>query len=159
MYSILINKQISPFIYIDLTMDPSTLDVNIHPSKNEVRFLHSDPIIVAIVQSIERVLLQKSAKQTTTTTTQLTFHLVASSQKQSLPMKWIFPLFASLDTHHDYIESSNHDTILIHRRRSTIGNESKTKENSIFKYKCGEIEFSFSSIEHSPNIKSRSKIR
>ena len=76
MYSVLINKQISPFIYADLTMDPSTLDVNIHPSKNEVRFLHSDPIIVSIVQSIERVLTQKSAKQTTTSTTQLTFHIV-----------------------------------------------------------------------------------
>ena len=79
MYAVLVNKQLCPFIYLDLTMDPSTLDVNIHPSKNEVRFLHADPIIVSIVQSIERVLLQKSAKQTTTTTatTQLTFHTVS----------------------------------------------------------------------------------
>jgi DNA mismatch repair protein MLH1 len=76
MYSILINKQISPFVYLDLTMDPTTLDVNIHPSKNEIRFLHADPIIVAIVQAIENIILTKSAKQTTTTT-QLTFHIVS----------------------------------------------------------------------------------
>ena len=44
MYAVLINKQISPFVYLDLIMDPTTLDVNIHPSKNEVRFLHADPI-------------------------------------------------------------------------------------------------------------------
>lgn len=75
MYAVLVNKQLNPLIYLDLTMDPSTLDVNIHPSKNEVRFLHADPIIVAIVQAIERVLIDKSAKQSTTTT-QLTFHMV-----------------------------------------------------------------------------------
>ncbi len=75
MYAILINKQTSPFIYLDLTMDPTTLDVNIHPSKNEIRFLHADQIIVAIVQAIENIIINKSDKQTTTTT-QLTFHMV-----------------------------------------------------------------------------------
>ena len=75
MYAVLVNKQTSPYVYLDLIMDPTTLDVNIHPSKNEVRFLHADPIIVAIVQAIERVIVDKSAKQTTTTT-QLTFHMV-----------------------------------------------------------------------------------
>ena len=77
MYAVLINKQTCPFIYLDLKMDPSTLDMNIHPSKNEVRFLHADAIIVAIVQALEKVILQKSAKQTTTTT-QLTFHMVST---------------------------------------------------------------------------------
>ena len=81
MYAVLINKQTSPFVYLDLIMNPSTLDVNIHPSKNEVRFLHADPIIVAIVQAIERVLVAKSAKQTTTTT-QLTFHMVSESHEE-----------------------------------------------------------------------------
>jgi len=77
MYAVLINKQYSPFIYLDLIMDPTTLDVNIHPSKNEVRFLHSDPIIVHITQSIEKVIIEKSSKQSTATaTTQLTFHMV-----------------------------------------------------------------------------------
>ncbi|CAF0996988.1 unnamed protein product [Rotaria sordida] len=78
MYAVLVNKQTSPFVYIDLIMDPTTLDVNIHPSKNEVRFLHADPIIVTIVQAIERIIVEKSAKQTTTTT-QLTFHMTPTS--------------------------------------------------------------------------------
>jgi DNA mismatch repair protein MLH1 len=76
MYAVLINKQTSPFVYLDLIMDPTTLDVNIHPSKNEIRFLHADPIIVAIVQAIEHIIVAKSAKQSTTTT-QLTFHMVS----------------------------------------------------------------------------------
>ncbi|CAF1236392.1 unnamed protein product [Adineta steineri] len=78
MYAVLINKQTSPFVYLDLIMDPTTLDVNIHPSKNEIRFLHADPIIVAIVQAIEQIIVAKSAKQTTTTT-QLTFHMTPTS--------------------------------------------------------------------------------
>ncbi|CAF1075460.1 unnamed protein product, partial [Rotaria magnacalcarata] len=78
MYAVLVNKQTSPFVYLDLIMDPTTLDVNIHPSKNEVRFLHADPIIVSIVQAIEHIIVAKSAKQTTTTT-QLTFHMTPTS--------------------------------------------------------------------------------
>ena len=76
MYAVLVNKQVSPFVYLDLTMDPATLDVNIHPSKNEVRFLHADPIIVNIVQSMEQIIVTKSAKQTSTSA-QLTFHMVS----------------------------------------------------------------------------------
>ncbi|CAF3299294.1 unnamed protein product [Rotaria socialis] len=78
MYAVLVNKQTSPFVYLDLIMDPTTLDVNIHPSKNEVRFLHADPVIVHIVQAIEHIIVEKSAKQTTTTT-QLTFHMTPTS--------------------------------------------------------------------------------
>ena len=78
MYTVLINQQISLFVYLDLIMDPTTLDVNIHPSGNEVRFLHADPIIVAIVQAMENVILSKSAKQITTTT-QLTLPMVQFS--------------------------------------------------------------------------------
>ncbi|CAF3276157.1 unnamed protein product, partial [Rotaria sp. Silwood2] len=38
MYTVLINKQTSPFVYLYLILDPTTLDVNIYPTKNEVRF-------------------------------------------------------------------------------------------------------------------------
>ncbi|CAF1045376.1 unnamed protein product, partial [Didymodactylos carnosus] len=66
MYALYVSKSTLPFVYVDLQMEPSTLDVNIHPSKSEVRFLNSEQIIQIIVKQIEDVLVQKSAKHSTT---------------------------------------------------------------------------------------------
>mmetsp|Transcript_8137 Transcript_8137/g.16405 ORF Transcript_8137/g.16405 Transcript_8137/m.16405 type:complete len:787 (-) Transcript_8137:1060-3420(-) len=44
-YSGILPRGAHPFVYLDISMEPSNLDVNVHPSKREVRFLHSEKII------------------------------------------------------------------------------------------------------------------
>ncbi|KAK6456700.1 histidine kinase-like ATPase [Scheffersomyces xylosifermentans] len=58
-----------PFIYLSLEIDPQNVDVNIHPTKREVRFLHEDEIIELVVDKVHLVLsnVDKSRKFKTQT--------------------------------------------------------------------------------------------
>ena len=46
------------FVLISLQVDPQNLDVNIHPTKNEVRFLHEDEIVTRIVDEVSEILMK-----------------------------------------------------------------------------------------------------
>ncbi|CAG8519047.1 7645_t:CDS:10 [Paraglomus brasilianum] len=47
-YATFLPKGTHPFIYIGLEMKPQNIDVNVHTTKREVRFLYEDEIIAAI---------------------------------------------------------------------------------------------------------------
>ena len=49
-------KQTHPFIYLSISLDPTTLDVNVHPTKREVVFLHEEEIISALVKCVGETL-------------------------------------------------------------------------------------------------------
>jgi len=44
------------FVYLNLQIEPQNVDVNVHPTKREVRILHQDEIIGIIAQRIEELL-------------------------------------------------------------------------------------------------------
>ncbi|GMG24555.1 unnamed protein product [Ambrosiozyma monospora] len=66
-YSSYLPKGHTPFIYLALELDPVNVDVNVHPTKREVRFLHEDEVIDYIVRELEAKLssLDSTRKFTT----------------------------------------------------------------------------------------------
>ncbi|KAI8906044.1 hypothetical protein EDD86DRAFT_193518 [Gorgonomyces haynaldii] len=55
-YGFFLMKGTHPFVYLALDLDPKTIDVNVHPSKQQVYFLHSQEIIKQICQEIQKQL-------------------------------------------------------------------------------------------------------
>ena len=44
-------------MYLSLELDPRNVDVNVHPTKHEVHFLHEDSVLEKIKQAVETRLL------------------------------------------------------------------------------------------------------
>ena len=51
-YAVFLPKGGKPFVYLSLDIDPSRVDVNVHPTKREVHFLNEDEIIAVICDEI-----------------------------------------------------------------------------------------------------------
>lgn len=52
-YALYLPKGMHPFLYLSLKIDPRNVDVNVHPTKHEVHFLHEDAIVDKIKNAIE----------------------------------------------------------------------------------------------------------
>uniref|UniRef100_A0A2M4BGC7 Putative dna mismatch repair protein n=2 Tax=Anopheles marajoara TaxID=58244 RepID=A0A2M4BGC7_9DIPT len=65
-YGLYLPKGTSPFLYMSLELNPSNVDVNVHPTKHEVHFLHEEEIVERIKTLVERVLLGGNAARTYT---------------------------------------------------------------------------------------------
>ncbi|RNA02515.1 DNA mismatch repair Mlh1-like, partial [Brachionus plicatilis] len=57
LFQMYLPKSTNPFVYMNLRIDAKHLDVNIHPTKHEVRFLYQDEIMGRIEKSFEEKLL------------------------------------------------------------------------------------------------------
>lgn len=63
-YSIYLAKGSHPFIYLSLILDPLNVDVNVHPTKHEVHFLHEDKVIDKVVDAIQEKLSGTNTSRT-----------------------------------------------------------------------------------------------
>jgi len=68
-YSKYLPKGTHPFIFIRLLVHPRNIDVNIHPTKSEVKILHEDAIIELIQKKVEEELSVSLTSKTFTTQT------------------------------------------------------------------------------------------
>ncbi|XP_043272183.1 DNA mismatch repair protein Mlh1 isoform X2 [Venturia canescens] len=64
LYSIYLPKKMHPWCYISLDINPNNVDVNVHPTKHEVRFLHEDVIIEKIKIILDEKLSSNNASRT-----------------------------------------------------------------------------------------------
>lgn len=69
-YSSFLPKGGHPFVYLALEIEPNRVDVNVHPTKREVNFLHEDEIIECICAAVQEKLaaVDKSRSYTLTQT-------------------------------------------------------------------------------------------
>ena len=63
-YASYLPKGSFPFVYMSLNIAPQNVDVNVHPTKHEVFFLHQDSIIERIQQGLEEKLLNSNCSRT-----------------------------------------------------------------------------------------------
>ncbi|KAM9476597.1 DNA mismatch repair protein Mlh1 [Clarias gariepinus] len=70
-YTAYLPKNSHPFLYLSLEIAPHNVDVNVHPTKHEVHFLHEDCIIGNIQKHIESKLLGSNSSRTYFTQTLL----------------------------------------------------------------------------------------
>ena len=57
LYAQYLPKHTHPFIYLSLSLVPQNVDVNVHPTKHEVRFLNEEAIVAYVEKSVDKVLL------------------------------------------------------------------------------------------------------
>lgn len=70
-YSAFLPKNGHPFVYLSLEIDPSRVDVNVHPTKKEVNFLNEDEIIQTVCEHIRTKLAAVDTSRTFMTQTLL----------------------------------------------------------------------------------------
>uniref|UniRef100_A0A1A8JBC5 DNA mismatch repair protein MLH1 n=2 Tax=Nothobranchius kuhntae TaxID=321403 RepID=A0A1A8JBC5_NOTKU len=70
-YAAYLPKNTHPFLYLSLEIAPQNVDVNVHPTKHEVHFLHEDSIIESVQKHIESKLLGANSSRTYFTQTLL----------------------------------------------------------------------------------------
>ncbi|CAD6567867.1 MAG: DNA mismatch repair protein [Tremellales sp. Tagirdzhanova-0007] len=56
LYTAYLPKGASPWVYLSLEIDPTKVDVNVHPTKSDVHFLNEDEMIEAIVGAVQHTL-------------------------------------------------------------------------------------------------------
>ncbi|KAM6142890.1 LOW QUALITY PROTEIN: DNA mismatch repair protein Mlh1 [Phoenicopterus ruber ruber] len=62
-YAAYLPKSTHPFLYLSLEIAPQNVDVNVHPTKHEVHFLHEDTILERVQQHVESKLLGSNSSR------------------------------------------------------------------------------------------------
>ncbi|XP_027632604.1 DNA mismatch repair protein Mlh1 isoform X2 [Tupaia chinensis] len=62
-YAAYLPKNTHPFLYLSLEISPQNVDVNVHPTKHEVHFLHEESILERVQQHIESQLLGSNSSR------------------------------------------------------------------------------------------------
>ena len=64
LYASFLPKGAHPFIYLALQVKSENLDVNVHPTKQQVHFLNEDKVVACICESIQKSLAEQNSSKT-----------------------------------------------------------------------------------------------
>ncbi|KAG1885385.1 histidine kinase-like ATPase [Suillus subluteus] len=81
-YSGILPKGSSPFVYLSINLDPRSVDVNVHPTKREVHFLNEETIIERISDAIQQKLAGQSQSRVFEYQTLLTGGIAQSGSRK-----------------------------------------------------------------------------
>lgn len=81
-YTSYLPKNSHPWMYFSLEIHPSNVDVNVHPTKQEVHFLHEDLILEAVQKAVDSALLSCNTSRTYLTQSRLPQVSVSKSVEQ-----------------------------------------------------------------------------
>ena len=70
-YAAILPKAEKPFVFMHLRLPFEDVDVNVHPTKQEVHFLHQEAIVELIQSKLEKILLATNSSRTFTVQTLL----------------------------------------------------------------------------------------
>jgi DNA mismatch repair protein MLH1 len=70
-----LTKDAKPFVYLSMQIKPEHVDVNVHPAKSQVHFLHEEDIIAFVIHTIQAKLTLSSHSRTFQTQSLLTDHV------------------------------------------------------------------------------------
>lgn len=94
-YSSYLAKGNRPFIYLSIDIRPDLVDVNVHPTKREVRFLHDEEIIEHIASGLQEVLSSSDSSRSFKTTSIFTQKPVSIKEGLGKPHSQIINKFPS----------------------------------------------------------------
>ncbi|XP_043920831.1 DNA mismatch repair protein Mlh1 [Protopterus annectens] len=83
-YAAYLPKNTHPFLYLSLEIAAQNVDVNVHPTKHEVHFLHEESIVESIQHHIESKLLDSNSSRTYFTQTLLPGPALSTSDVSSV---------------------------------------------------------------------------
>jgi DNA mismatch repair protein MLH1 len=68
LYATVLPKGTHPWVYLTLRIDEENVDVNVHPTKREVHFLHEDRVIEVVSEHVQEELTKSNVGRSYTTT-------------------------------------------------------------------------------------------
>ncbi|KAL2653676.1 hypothetical protein R1flu_021804 [Riccia fluitans] len=92
-YATIVPKAAKPFLYFSIVLPAAHVDVNVHPTKKEVSFLHQDNLVDTIQRAVEAKLLDSN-----TTKTYYTQTLIPGSQATPIKEKEVTTAPATMQT-------------------------------------------------------------
>ena len=145
-FSSYLAKGSKPFIYLSLLINPASVDVNVHPTKREVRFLNQDEIIGSITLKLNEMISKLDTSRTFKTASLLT----------NQPMNYVTSSInsqKSIETSAERFSANNNNKVYEHKLVRTDASQSKITTYM----KSPTVESKFQEVSKVPSIVSQKR--